>query len=100
LLSGSELNPTEHMAARLITYHLKSPEKADYEGLAQVLQTYDYMQLSETCYAIATDEYPKDVFEKLEPFIDPDDCLVVIVLSRFYMAHHDKQVLEWLEANV
>lgn len=89
------------MAARLITYHLKSdPSKTDYEGFARILQEYEYIQLSETAYAVATDEYPKDIFAKLEPFIDPDDCLVVIALSRFYMAHHDKGVLEWLDANV
>jgi len=88
------------MAAQLITFDLRSPEKADYDGFARVLQEYDYMQLSETSYAIASDEYPKDVFARLAPFIDEDDCLVVIVLSRFYMAHHDKHVLEWLEANI
>jgi len=89
------------MAARLITYHLKSdPSKTDYEGFANVLQTYDYIQLSETSYAIASDEYPKEIFQKLEPFIDPDDCLVVIALSRFYMAHHNQDVLAWLDANV
>ncbi len=88
------------MAARLVSYHLKSPEKTDYDSFAKVLQEYDYIQLSETCYAIATDEYPKDIFAKLEPYIDEDDCLVVIALTRFYMAHHDKDVLAWLDANV
>lgn len=88
------------MAARIVSYHLKSPEKADYEAFARVIQSYDYVQLSETSYAIATDEYPKDIFARLEPFIDEDDCLVVIALTRFYMAHHDTAVLEWLDKNV
>jgi len=89
------------MAARLITYHLKSdPQKTDYDGFARVLGEYDYIQLSETAYAVATDEYPKEIFQKLEPFIDGDDCLVVIALTRFYMAHHNPDVLAWLEANV
>ena len=88
------------MAARLITYHLKSPSKSDYDGFAQVLQTYDYVQLSETAYAVASDEYPKDIFAKLEQYIDEDDCLVVIALSRFYVAHHNQDVLGWLDANV
>jgi len=88
------------MAARLVSYHLKSPEKVDYEAFAKVLQDYDYVQISETCYAIASDEYPKDIFEKLAAYIDEDDALVVIALTRFYMAHHDKNVLEWLDKNV
>jgi hypothetical protein len=89
------------MAARIITYHLKSdPEKTDYEGFARVLQSYDYIQLSETAYAVATDEYPEHIFQKLEPFIDPEDCLMVVALCRFYMTHHNPDVLEWLNANV
>jgi hypothetical protein len=88
------------MAARLISYHLSGPDKSNYDGFAQVLQSYDYIQLSDTCYAVATDDYPKDIFEKLEPFISEDDSLVVIALTRFYMAHHDKDVLDWLEKNV
>ena len=89
------------MAARLITYHLESDSSTtDLEGIARVLQEYDYIQLSETVYAVATDEYPKDIYAKLEPFIDQEDSLVVIALSRFYMAHHNKGVLAWLETNV
>lgn len=89
------------MAARLITCHLKGdPSTTDYEGFARVLQEYDHIQLSETAYAVASEEYPKDIFAKFEPFIDEDDSLVVIALARFYVAHHDKDVLAWLEANV
>ena len=84
-----------------LTYQLKSdPSTTDYAGFARALQEYDYMQLSEDVYAVATDEYPKDIYAKLEPFIGQDDSLVVIALSRFYMAHHNKVVLEWLQANV
>jgi len=89
------------MAARLITYHLETDSSTTgFEGFARVLQEYDFIQLSETVFAVATDEYPKDIYAKLEPFIDQDDSLVVIALSRFYMAHHNKRVLEWLETNV
>ena len=89
------------MAARLITYHLESNSSTtDIESFSRVLQEYDFIRLSETVYAVATDEYPKDIYEKLEPFIDQEDSLVVIALSRFYMAHHNKGVLAWLETNV
>ena len=89
------------MAARLITYRLESDSSTtDFEGFLRALQEYDYIQLSDTVYAVATDEYPKDIYAKLEPFIDHEDSLVVIALSRFYMAHHNKGVLAWLETNV
>lgn len=88
------------MAARMISCDLRNPGKADYAGLLAVIQGYDHVRLSESCYAVASDEYPKDIFERLEPFIDEDDNLAVIALSRFYVAHHDKAVLEWLDRNV
>jgi hypothetical protein len=89
------------MAARIITYELKNPsDKTDYEAFHKVIRTYDHVVLSDSSYAIATDEYPKDIFEKLFPLIDSEDSLTVIALVRFYMAHHDKAVLQWLDANV
>ena len=89
------------MAARIITYELKNPsDKTDYTAFHNVVKTYDHIALSDSSYAIATDEYPKDIFEKLFPLIDSEDSLTVIALVRFYMAHHDKAVLQWLDANV
>ena len=89
------------MAARIITYELKNPsDKTDYAAFHNVVKAYDHIALSDSSYAIATDEYPKDIFEKLFPLIDSEDSLTVIALVRFYMAHHDKAVLQWLDANV
>ena len=89
------------MAARIITYELKNPsEKTDYDAFHRAIQAYDHVVLSESSYAIATDEYPKDIFQMLFPFVDEEDSLTVIALVRFYMAHHDKAVLQWLDANV
>ena len=89
------------MAARLITCDLKNPSARNaYEGFYQVIRSYDHVRLSDTAFAVATDEYPKDIFLRLESFIDPADNLTVIALARFYMAHHDKDVLDWLERNV
>lgn len=89
------------MAARIITYELKNPsDKTDYEAFHTLVKSYDHVVLSDSSYAIATDEYPKDIFEKLFALIDTEDSLTVIALVRFYMAHHDKAVLQWLDANV
>lgn len=89
------------MAARLIAFDLKnSSGKGDYQSFHEVIRNYDHVRLSDTAYAVASDHYPKDIFAQLEPFIDPDDNLTVIALTRFYMAHHDREVLNWLELHV
>lgn len=89
------------MAARIITYELKNPsEQTDYAAFHNLIKAYDHVALSDSSYAIATDEYPKDIFQKLFPLIDAEDSLTVIALVRFYMAHHDKAVLQWLDVNV
>jgi hypothetical protein len=80
---------------------MKNPsDKTDYTAFHNAVKAYDHVALSDSAYAIATDEYPKDIFAKLFPFIDEEDSLTVIALVRFYMAHHDKAVLQWLDANV
>ncbi len=89
------------MAARIITYELKNPsDKTDYAAFHAAIKIYDHVALSDSSYAIATDEYPENIFQKLFPLIHTEDSLMVIALVRFYMAHHDRAVLQWLAANV
>lgn len=89
------------MAARIVTFELNHPsDKTDYAAFHEAVTSYDHVALSDSSYAIATDEYPKDIFQKLFPLIDPEDSLTVIALVRFYMAHHDKAVLDWLDRHV
>jgi hypothetical protein len=58
------------MAVLLVTYDLKKPG-GDYSGLLAKLKSYSWARLSESSYAIQTNDSPQSVFNVLKPFIDP-----------------------------
>ncbi|MCW5593697.1 MAG: hypothetical protein KIS74_16480 [Burkholderiales bacterium] len=84
------------MAVLLITYDLKKPGQS-YEDFYEVRNTYAYARLSESSYAVQTDETPKQVYDKLAPHVDKNDRLYVITLSRPYQGWGAKEVNDWLE---
>jgi hypothetical protein len=62
------------MAVLHITYK-QDPQtsKADYQDICTVLKSYHYLSLSESNWAINTQESPKTVWQKLKRYIDPND---------------------------
>jgi hypothetical protein len=89
------------MATRIVTFELSHPsDKTNYDGFFELLRGYDHTFLTAGSCAVATDEYPEHLFAKLFPFIDDQDALAVIAVTRFYMAHHDSAVLDWMARNV
>ena len=60
----------------------------------------NWAKLSESSYAIDTSEDPDDVYARLTPFLDGDDQLYVITLSRPYYGQGSQKVNEWLEQHL
>lgn len=85
------------MAVRLITYDLsKEPDSEDYQGLLEVIRKHAWARLSESSYAIVSDETPSTIYKKLIPFIDENDSLLVLTLELPYQGQHSKEVVDWL----
>lgn len=84
------------MSVLLVTYDLKKPGQ-DYSGFYKVFQSYTGVRLSESSYAIETNETPDRVFNKLTPFMDANDNLYIIGLHKPWMGYGPKQVNQWLE---
>jgi hypothetical protein len=87
------------MPVLLITYDLKKPGQ-DYSDLYKVIKEYAWARLSESSYAIETNESPEVVFNKLEPYIDANDYLLVITLKRPFAGRNAKDVIDWLESRL
>ena len=70
------------MAVLLITYK-SNPQtsKADYDGFYNVIRSYQWGRVSESNWAINTDDPPKAVWQKLKRYIDPDDYLVMLTFK-------------------
>jgi hypothetical protein len=71
------------MAVLHITYK-QDPQtsKAAYQGICTVLKSYHYLRLSESNWAINTQESPKIVWQKLKRYIDPNDYMVMLPLEK------------------
>src|SRR5687768_5885460 len=71
------------MAVLHITY-LPNPDNADaaYDGFSQILKSYRSIRLSQSNWAIHTAEPPKDVWQKLKRYTEPNEYLVMFPLVR------------------
>jgi CRISPR/Cas system-associated endoribonuclease Cas2 len=88
------------MAALLVTYDLNSPGQRHADLLEFLKKTFAWAKLSESSYAISTNKTPAQVFAQLKPYIDKNDQIYVLTLSRPYMGLGKKEVNDWLERNL
>jgi hypothetical protein len=83
----------------LVTYDLNNPGK-DYNDLLKTIDCYSWARLSESSYAIKTEQSPQQVFDRLKPFLDQNDYLYVINLKMPYIGFGLKEVNDWLNKNL
>ena len=87
------------MAIRLITYDLKKPGQ-DYKDFLKTIKEYDWARLSESSYAVDTFETPTTIYNKLRPFMDNNDYLMVMTLTAPYMGYNAKDVIDWIQKHL
>jgi hypothetical protein len=86
------------MAVLLIT-HKYNPQtsKADYDGFYNFIRSYHWGRVSESNWAIITEEPPKAVWQKLNRYIDSDDYLVMLPLEEpSSWTSQDHAAVKWL----
>lgn len=86
------------MAVYIVTYDLNR-EQVRPDILAEIKKG-DWAQLSESSYAINTTASADAVFKSLRKYIDDNDTLYVINLTRPYAGRGAKEVNDWLEENL
>lgn len=87
------------MAILLITYDLNK-QGQDYAEFYALRNKYPYARLSESSYAIQTEETPRQIFDKFSAAIDQNDYLFVVTLRRPYWGFGPEKVIDWLEARL
>lgn len=87
------------MAVLLVTYDLNKPGK-DYNDLLKTIKAYGWARLSESSYAIKTEQTPQQVFDILKPYLDQNDNLYVITLKKPYAGFGPTDVNDWLDSNL
>ncbi len=85
------------MAVYLITYDLKKPGQ-DYSGLLKEIKKFSsWARLSESSYAVETNQTPETVCNTLRRHMDANDNIYVINLKRPYSGFGPQEVNDWLE---
>jgi hypothetical protein len=69
------------------------------QQLIAEIYKFSATQLTSSVYAIQTECTPKEIFKRLEPFIEYDEILYVSKIDGT-VGHGDSDVNEWLEMNL
>ena len=88
------------MSVLLITYDLNKPGQDCEKILEFIKSSSAWARLSETSYAIRTEETPEKVFHRLNPFLSESSRLFVIKLTFPYAGIKGTNVITWLDKNL
>jgi hypothetical protein len=83
------------MAVLLVAYDLKRPGQ-NYPGLLDTIKSFPWARLSESSYAIETQLSPTQVRDRVRAFLDQNDHIYVITLTRPWNSWGLNDVNEWL----
>ena len=86
------------MAVLLIAYDIK--DDTDRQFILSLIQDMNFVRLSESAYAVNTDELPSEVYGVLEIFLGEDDVLYVITLESPWDGQGPDQTCEWLDLHL
>lgn len=84
----------------LITYDLNIPGQNHQKVLDLIKNTYAWVRLSESSYAIRSDELPETIYRRFAPLLDGNDVFYVIQLNRFYFGQGTDERNNWLQQNL
>ena len=84
------------MAVRIITYDLNKPGQNHAKVLKKIKEYGNWAQLSESSYAVKTNEVPSTIYNKFKPLLDQNDTFLVLTLTRPYDGQARKEVHDWL----
>jgi CRISPR/Cas system-associated endoribonuclease Cas2 len=86
------------MAIYLVTYDLN--KETTRPKIVDEVRKTGYARLSESSYAIDTQETPQQVYNRFLKLLDNNDDFYVILLKRPYSGQGSQEVNDWLESNL
>lgn len=88
------------MGVYLVTYDLNNPGQKHTAVLKAIKEFPGWAKLSESSYGVETNLTSKQVFDHLSGYIDKNDTLLVISLSKPYFGQATKEVIDWLDGTL
>lgn len=87
------------MAVYLVTYDLHNPG-ANYTEILEEIKKTGWAMLSESCYAISTDETADAAYRRIHVKADDNDTMYVIALKEPWTGRGPVEVNDWLAQNL
>ncbi len=87
------------MATYIVTYDLNKETKRP-NIVGSIHDFPSWAKLSESSYAISTNQTPRQVYDDLLKHLDSNDQLYVITLRQPYYGQGSKEVNKWLANNL
>lgn len=88
------------MATYIITYDLNSPGQNHAKLLEFIKKHERWARLSESAYAVVSQQTPKGIYDKASPLLDRNDTLYIITLKKPFYGQGPDEVNVWLENNL
>jgi len=86
------------MSIKLIAYDLHQPGQ-NYD-LLSFIKTFPYAQLSESSYAVKCQMPPDELYNGLSQYLDKNDQLLILTLSKPMAGQGFGNVVDWLEQHL
>lgn len=85
------------MDVLMVVYELrKEKDSEDYKGVLSVVKSYDHIKIGGSEYCIYTGDSPETVFDKVSPYIDSNDRLLIIRVTNPKQGWLHKDQWKWL----
>ncbi len=86
------------MPVYIVTYDLNKESKRP--PIVEEVRKTAWARLSESSYAISTNENPNDVYQRFKRLLDDNDTFFVITLKKPYQSWAPKEVNDWLDSQL
>ncbi|MEW6618720.1 MAG: hypothetical protein AB1422_05150 [bacterium] len=88
------------MKAYTINYDLKAPDR-NYDGLYEAIKkSPKWWHYLESTWIIITNETPNQIWQRIEPFVDKNDYLLIIEVRDNVQGWLPKDAWDWIHTNV
>lgn len=82
------------MAVYVLTYNIGNT--SIQSGIAEEVDRTPWARISETSYAIKTDESPSDIYSRFSEYLDETDSFYVFMIETSYCGQGSQDVEDWL----
>jgi hypothetical protein len=86
------------MPVLLVTYELKNPNQ-DYSTFLGMLDSYPQIKLSDSMMLVETVDSPRDFFDGIWPFIDPNDRVMIFEVNSECFINGNEAARQWMKGH-